>query len=477
MSLWLYGVMLGSVLLLSGVAGLTLHQVYRFTLRRSWRKSIRLPSLSGYVIERSLRVGAPIRVCVHALEEATAQLVRMGRSPEPVGAPLPIAPCRQSNRYDFWAGCNWQVNLEIPTDGCRSGLHLVELRSAGGKHVYRIAVLLQPATPAPLAVIASTNTWDAYNDFGGLSNYRDFGLPLLFRVVNRLFKYCNWRMNIGDRHRIPTVPLPGQRPNDAINRDLANLDPSTPQEFSHLLFAEYALLRHFEREGIEYAVYSDRDFAFHPDLDHAKCIVFNTHSEYWTAEMMGRLDRLTRQGRKVLFLSGNNMYREVEFLASGIQVIDQKLDREVTASRIGLGYDARGYASFASYRLLDSNHWSTVGVDEKPDALFCQPNGEDEGTPSYGGSGWETDKCCSQSGDVVVLARGNNSEGAAEMIFKPLPGGGWIFNTGSVASSVWVAADPVLQKIVSNLVTEALSGKLPNNTPSCDTLAPRSAAA
>jgi len=90
----------------------------------------------------------------------------------------------------------------------------------------------------------------------------------------------------------------------------------------------------------------------------------------------------------------------------------------------------------------------------------CVPASRAPGSPlaGLGASGWETDKLHSTSGEVTVLAVGTNAEGPAFMVVKPTPGGGWLFNAGSVAFTPWIAADPVIDGLVGRIVALALGG-------------------
>ena len=53
----------------------------------------------------------------------------------------------------------------------RSGLYYFHARTAAGAE-FAFPWIVAPSTPArPVAVLASNITWNAYNNFGGRSNY------------------------------------------------------------------------------------------------------------------------------------------------------------------------------------------------------------------------------------------------------------------------------------------------------------------
>ena len=87
-------------------------------------------------------------------------------------------------------GCGWPVSVEIPVGDWRSGFHLVTLRALGapeGRDVAHAGFVVRAAVPGdrPLMVLA-TNTWNAYNNWGGCSLYTG-GKEVSFRarVVER----------------------------------------------------------------------------------------------------------------------------------------------------------------------------------------------------------------------------------------------------------------------------------------------------
>ncbi len=442
---------LAAVTALGGVGASTLRQVLSIDIRRRWKETLPLPALTGYCDRPSVISGEPIRLHVHNERPAEVRLLRMGVELEDAGEKWDLSPTVQSGRYDHWSGFDWEPSVEIASGGLRTGLYVAVLSSDDGT-TFRIPVVLKPAEPVEVAVVSSTNTWQAYNRFGGLSVYSDTITPLPLRWVKRAMHVMHLALTVGDRRRIPALPLPFRRPNLALDGDLEQLGKDPVAELSHLGRGEWELLRFLEREHVGYGVFSDHDFAFDPMATAAKLVIFNVHSEYWSEEMIGQLVAYVARGGKVLFLSGNNIYRKVAFLADGLSLVDYKVSRSTMAGLLGTAYSADGYVTYGGYRVFDPSHWAFRGLGVRRGQVFgCEP-----GQPG-GASGFETDKLHGDSGPVTVLAVGTNAEGPAFMVFKPAAvGGGWILNCGSVACAAWLNRDPVLQGIVRNAVTEAL---------------------
>ena len=111
------------------------------------------------------------------------------------------------------------------------------------------------------------------------------------------------------------------------------------RQSSHLLRAEWLLPAFLEEKGIDYGVYSDFDVESDPNVWKADLVVFNTHSEYWSSEMMAKLEGFLASGGKVMFLSGNNIYREVKHDQWSLNVVNQMIDKQRTLSLTGAFYD------------------------------------------------------------------------------------------------------------------------------------------
>ncbi len=68
-------------------------------------------------------------------------------------------------------GCGWPATLSIPVaEDWRSGFHSVRL-TAGDDEAYAFFAVRPAASPAPILLVLSTSTANAYNDWGGPSLY------------------------------------------------------------------------------------------------------------------------------------------------------------------------------------------------------------------------------------------------------------------------------------------------------------------
>ena len=437
-----------------GLAGMahTGWQLLDFAIRRRGVRTIDLPTPAFYLPSDSIEAGEPFQLHIHCPDGGELVVRRLEDRLEPSKPVLreAVEPVSGDNKYSLWRGLSWPAQTFHSGLDWKPGLYLAELESSSG--TYRQALIVTSAEPSEVAVVLSTNTWAAYNDFGGLSNYEDPALPLSLRALYLVARVVNKRIVLGERRFLPTVPLPRNRPNRGVALDLVDLEADPVTDFSHLVRAEWALLRYLDshravvqrlhRLGLSRSVTG----LPRPDL-----VVFTAHSEYWSAEMLGRLTAYVGSGGHALFVSGNNCYREVRHGDFGLEVIDQKIDAGFVAGLLGTGYTAEGYETYAPFRVVDSSHQVFNGLDLTPGDIFGGP--DDLGN---GASGHETDKLNSSSGVVDVLAIGTNPEGPAFMTWKNYPNGGWVCNFSSVQAAPWVERCPVLGSVVRNIIDLAM---------------------
>ena len=103
----------------------------------------------------------------------TGRLVASGRVASNPSQPSPSILDDRSNGAKLlltgWReSAAFRVGAEWP-----SGFYLVRLDLDGGAGTSYASFVVRDAQPGPIAVVLSTNTWQAYNTWGGVSLYRD----------------------------------------------------------------------------------------------------------------------------------------------------------------------------------------------------------------------------------------------------------------------------------------------------------------
>ena len=408
---------------------------------------VKLPSITGFATSYSYTVGDTISLLVHTTTPATAKLYRLGAEKQAVGKAKPIPATLQPPTIDRRKGVEWTVSAKFPTAGLKPGLYSIELRQdATPENAYAIAVILKPRLAPSIAILASTNTWDAYNEFGGFSNYANRHINGKLMKALRIFK------------EFPTdmFHLPRNRPNDTISEDLLRLSKPFSEYTHRFVENEWQLIAFIERSGYDYAVYSDPDMALTEQPISGRLLILNGHAEYWTPEMFTQLRRYLDRGGKLLVSAGNPLFRSGVSTTHGLLIFPEDMPREYVSRLIGTYYDDLGRGVSAPYAIRKPSHWVFTGVDRRKqlgvDCTYVFSSGKGE---VGGGSGIFTQKISIGSDQFDILAVGTNEWGAAYMVYRDTAAGGWVFNSSSATFTSCLNTDPSAAKVITNLLDEA----------------------
>ena len=254
--------------------------------------------IEGYASRASVNRGETIQLFVNTSEPSyTIEIYRIGwyggrcgrlmagpvqrrgtaqRIPEPEANGL--IECRWDDPFSL------QIPLSNDPNAWPSGVYLAKLTASfSGAESYIHFVVRDDERKSDLLFQASVTTYQAYNDWGGLSMYSK---PQAYQVsFNRPYKRGH---GSGD-----------------------------------FLFWEYSLLRFLEREGYDVTYTTDVDThrRGHLILRH-KAFLSVGHDEYWSWEMRDSLEAALGQGVHLGFLGANIGFWQVRFadsLANGDQ--------------------------------------------------------------------------------------------------------------------------------------------------------------
>ncbi len=252
-------------------------------------------------------------------------------------------------------------------------------------------------------------------------------------------------------------------------------DPIEGRAACHVAPAEWRLFGWLEREGFEYDLYAETQFHFDTlDLNAYTLLIISTHPEYWSAEMYYKLKSwVFERGGRLMYLGGNGLNCEVEFVDRQTCIYRNEDDRQLRASAgrlesrfhqrqeseanlLGVVYDDRGIMTAAPYEVLDAVHWVFETTGLKNGELFGQRSLH-ERVPG-GASGHETDKRSPSSpANTKLLARGRNANGGgAEMVLHQPGGGAAVFSVGSICWPSSLLADESVSKITANVIRRFL---------------------
>ncbi|NQY66764.1 MAG: hypothetical protein HRT72_03455 [Flavobacteriales bacterium] len=401
-------------------------------------------SIEGYLDQISYKPGETINMMIHSVsEEYSLSIIKYGEHEDLLYESEVLSPNPQNYFcYSYSLGCDWNRthHFEIPID-YKSGLHAVKLQTTNGNSFY-IPFVMKPYYKKPstkIAVLASTNTWQAYNKWGGGSFYN-----------------LNHRDDIDYAQKIST-----ERPNSII----------TPYgDYGHLVNGELHILRWLEKQYYHFDLFADIDFHTNYSLfENYDVILISTHSEYWSLEMMNNLERFLASGKNVMYLSGNGLYWKTVVAYDRLEVRKDYTNhtydegaggrwRDVElpeAALIGLEYTSAGFGTWAPFEVLNESHWIFKNTNLKNGDLF----GED-GINGGGASGWETDKINPNlsPSNLDHIAKGTNpGDGGADMIYFETQNGGKVFSAGSISYGGSLIIDPIVSQITKNVVDSFIS--------------------
>ncbi|MCW5854014.1 MAG: carboxypeptidase regulatory-like domain-containing protein [Anaerolineae bacterium] len=449
--------------------------------------------LLGYMWPKWLRAGERAEFRVHAVEAYKLELWRYGWQKEfirPIGwydEHGPRATMQVSPDGDYTqTGVQWNKQgyshphhkqyIEAPT---RCGLYYLHARTESGRF-FSFPWIVAPAKPqTTLAVLASNITWNAYNNFGGRSNYiHPDHLPPKPTVNARfdLKRYTDPEHRSYDSDTYAPLSFDRPEPINVVPEGDVVTSPIEGRAASHIAPAEWRLLGWLEREGFAYDYYAETQFHSGAlNLDDYRVLIISTHPEYWSRDMYYKLKTwVFERGGKLLYLGGNGLNCEVEFPdettmivqngneGNSWKMLDQGIEsrfhlrNESEANLLGVVYNDSGIMTAAPYRVVDAGHWVFEGTGVR--------NGDTFGERSLhmripgGASGHETDKISPSSPATVhLLAKGLNSDnGGGEIVHFDTTSGGAVFSVGSICYVSSILVDDTVSRITANVLRRFL---------------------
>lgn len=294
----------------------------------------RPPTIEGYARELSYAAGDTVSLCCSTdAPTFSVEIARVGGSRDIVWSArdLPGAihgtPAGASEE-----GCDWptSVDVTIPA-GWRSGYYEVVLRAqdettgrtAEGLAFFVVRPASPPADHAILLVLA-TNTYNAYNDWGGPSLYTGAVKASFQRPMAAGFL----------RKPEPQVRYPNvddiDDPEHEHFRSWADLHGLARWSASSGWHNwERPFVRWAERAGYRIDVVTNADLEMRPEVvDGYALLVSVGHDEYWSWGMRDTAEGFVERGGNIAFFSGNAVCWQVRFEDGGHTMVSYKTEVE-----------------------------------------------------------------------------------------------------------------------------------------------------
>lgn len=259
----------------------------------AWRigKVASADELAGFADHAGIAPGTPVTLRVTTTAPSWhAEVYRLGdyggtggrlvaQTPEWAGVRQPPVKVEAGNMV---TAAHWTPSEPIDTTGWAPGSYLIKLVAATGVQKYVPLAVTSPDMSGAVVLISATNTYQAYNEYGGYSLYRG-------------------RQGFDDRARRVSFDRP-------YDRHGARL----------VVGYEQPLIAVAERLGIRLAYATNADLEAGPERFHgARGIVSPGHDEYWSVSMRDTVEKLRDQGVNLAFLGANSVYWRVRSADSG----------------------------------------------------------------------------------------------------------------------------------------------------------------
>ncbi len=278
-------------------------------------------TVTGYCWPQSVDPGG--KVSLHLSSAAhrpvAVEVAHVGRDRTVVAAFAGVEAGEHATPADASTkGCRWPAALTIDVDPAwRSGYYevLLEIEVTGATRQDRAFFVVRPrvgGATSPMLLVLSTNTWHAYNDFGGRNLYTGATSVSLQRPMAR--GYLDKPPGAG--RRVTTTHPPD--PQMATHVGYLRLNHLSPYAGSagwpdwELPFVQWG-----EAEGYRFDVATNADLEDHPDLlahhdgKGYRLMLSVGHDEYWSGPMRDTVEAFIARGGNVAFFSGNTAFWQV----------------------------------------------------------------------------------------------------------------------------------------------------------------------
>jgi len=398
--------------------------------------------IDGYTNKNSYYIGEIIEVYVSASQAYNLKIYRYDNEIRgPYYSEINVAPELQNHTNDdYKEGCDWKLKHQITIlENWNSGIYMIKLGDLNNNKIKYIPFIVKEREMKDIVFLASTNTWQAYNSWGGAGYY-----------------YKN----------APIISF--NRPNDAINPE---------SKSGHTANVDILAIGWLEENNRQYSVISDYDLHENNTiLNNSKILILGAHPEYWSFEMRENLDSFLKRGGNLIYLGGNGIYWKVTYNDNGAlmevrkdyanhtqtgesggrwrDLYDDKGIKMNEASYLGIAYNREGYNTYAPYKVYNSTHWIYNNTNLRDGDLVGVYGLFDKNKDGIGdgASGWETDKINEFSPtNLTILAIGENKEGGANMIYFE-KNNSKVFSVGSISFVQSLIVDENLSMMLNNIL-------------------------
>lgn len=351
-------------------------------------------------------------------------------------------------------GCRWPATISFAVPpSWRSGFYAARFPTTRGtRWIFFVVRAADPGEEAPVLVVSSTHTFQAYNTFGGRSVYPSNSPERVHRV-----SYARPYHDHGGLGRYPR----------------------------------------WEERFVDWMTEQNRPFEAATDVDledptllpHYALVVFVGHSEYWTAGARANLDAYSAMGGHVAIFGGNTMWWQARLEKDGRELVTYKSaitdpergrnDAVVTTNwfaepvlrpentSVGASFRHAGLTNLdgphASYTVTRPSHWVFDGSNVSRGDTFgsIAAGAETDGVLyncDFDGLALAPDGSDATPLHYRILATVPAAEGHGTVGLFVNEFGGAVFNAGTQDWVLGLGNDPVVETITRNVMSVLSSG-------------------
>lgn len=271
-------------------------------------------TVTGYCWPQSIAPGGAVELHLSSAGErdVTVEIARIGAVRELVWSGVVPAGHHLVPARAFERGCGWPAATTVVADPAwASGYYevMISIDVEGKSRSDHAFFVLRPAASSSNTILLqlATNTWHAYNDFGGHNLYTGATTVSLQRPMAR--GYLHKPGGAGRRVTTTHPPDPDMNTHVGYLRQhrLSPYAGSAGWPDWELPFLQWA-----EREGYGIDVCTNADLEEHPELLVGKRLLLSVgHDEYWSGLMRDTVEGFIAGGGNAAFFSGNTSFWQV----------------------------------------------------------------------------------------------------------------------------------------------------------------------
>lgn len=443
-------------------------------------------AIEGYSNTISVSPGKTITFSVHlpsGHKQYEVEILRFGKKIDQKGNAIGESVagpflCNNGERRDYdhnsyVNGAGWPVSFSLkvpstndegtapctsaplPASYWKSGIYTAKITDSLSREYFHITFIVKDSLEErkSIALIASTNTWQAYNFWPGHA-----------QGSSSIYPSCRGMLETVRNKVSFSRPNPQATPE---TKDLLNDCQGYPNwpyyRTEHLAAGELKIAHWLEKNHKEYSMLTDWDLHAIPDLldpSAFKTLIISTHSEYWSQAMYNAVMTYVKGGGNLISLSGNTVFWRVTLNQDKTNRTLEKGKNwtpQEQMNLIGLGsfVSSSTSADCTPYSVLRPNHWAFQNI----------PNTSSIGSAGVilttskctignqrGASGWEIDRTDPSlrifAREFALLGRSQNQGSKAEIIYMRRASAGQVFNVGSITFGQSLMVDQPLSEMM-----------------------------